>query len=86
MPSHTLSKEEFEAYVNWLKLETSEAETGTLELVASRVEAGELYLLKFKSFDSLCDWAKETFPRSTPGDDGPSTDTSGSTPRSRGPG
>ncbi len=83
--SRSLSKDEFETYIGWVKTETSGAEQAEIELVASQDDGDELYLLRFSSIQELYDWAQEAFPKSIPGDAddgaGPSGGSSPSRPR-----
>ncbi len=61
-----LNKTEFETYIGWVKTQTSGSNEATIELVASRREGGELYLLRFASIQSVYDWAQRTFPQPPP--------------------
>jgi hypothetical protein len=66
--TRSLSKDEFETYIGWVKTETSGAEQAEIELVASQDDGDELYLLRFTSIQELYDWAQEAFPKAIPGD------------------
>lgn len=57
--SCTLSKDEFNKYLAWVKKETSSSRTVDVELITGCAEGGQLVLQAFTSISEMTEWVKK---------------------------